>query len=123
MYLVDSSGWIEFFTDGPLCSEYSRYLKDPTKIITPTIILYEVYKKIKKERTEADAILAVSSMWKTTIVPLSESIALTSADLSLKHLLPMADAIVYATSLEKGCKVITSDTHFRGLEDVVLIED
>lgn len=45
MLLVDSSGWLEYFTDGPLALEYSKYLKDPTKIVTPTIVLYEVYKK------------------------------------------------------------------------------
>jgi predicted nucleic acid-binding protein len=121
MHLVDSSGWIEFFTDGPLTTEYSKYLKDLSKIITPTIVLYEVYKKIKKEQTEEDALLAVSLINRTSVIQLTESIALLAADLSLKYLLPMADAIVYATALEKNCKVITSDTHFKGLDGVVLI--
>ncbi len=119
--IVDSSGWIEFFTNGPLASEYANYLKDPAKIITPTIILYEVYKKIKRERTEEDALLAASLINRTTVVPLSESIALSAADLSLKHSLPMADAIVYATAVEQGCKVVTGDSHFRNLEMAVFV--
>ena len=113
MLLVDSSGWIEFFTDGPLASEYTKYLKDLTKIVTPTIVLYEVYKKIKKERTEEDALLAVSLINRTSVIPLSESIGFLAADLSLKYSLPMADAIVYSTALEENCKVITSDIHFK----------
>jgi len=121
MLLVDSSGWIEFFTDGLLASEYSKYLKDITKIVTPTIVLYEVYKKIKKERTEEDALFAVSLINRTSVIPLSESISLLAADLSLKHSLPMADAIVYATALEENCKVVTSDTHFKGLDKVVFV--
>jgi predicted nucleic acid-binding protein len=121
MFLIDSSGWIEFFTDSPLTPEYSKYLKDLTRVITPTIVLYEVYKKIRKERTEEDALLSVSLINKTSIIQLSDSIALLAADLSLKHSLPMADAIVYATALEKDCKVITSDTHFKGLERVIFI--
>ncbi len=121
MLLIDSSGWIEFFTDGTLNKEYSKYLKDLAKVVTPTIVLYEVYKKIKRERTEEDALLAVSLINKTSVVQLSESIALLAADLSLKHSLPMADAIVYATALEKNCKVVTSDMHFKGLDSVVLI--
>ncbi|MDP2279010.1 MAG: type II toxin-antitoxin system VapC family toxin, partial [Nitrospirota bacterium] len=88
MFLVDSSGWIEFFTDGPLAKEYSKYLKDITKVVTPTIVLYEVYKKIKRERTEEDALSAVSLINKTSVIPLSESIALLAADLSLKYSLP-----------------------------------
>lgn len=121
MVLVDSSGWIEFFTDGPLAAEYSKYLKDISKVVVPTIVIYEVYKKIKKEKTEEEALLAVSLINRTSVIPLSESIALLAADLSLKHLLPMADAIVYATALEENCKVVTSDTHFKGLDRVVLI--
>jgi len=122
MLVVDSSGWIEFFTEGLLASEYSKYLKDLTKIKTPTIVLYEVYKKIKRERTEEDALLAVSLINRTSVIPLSESIALLAADLSLKHSLPMADAIVYATALEENCKIVTNDAHFKGLDRVILVD-
>jgi predicted nucleic acid-binding protein len=121
MLLVDSSGWIEFFTDGPLAPDYTKYLKDLTKIVTPTIVLYEVYRKIKRERTEEDALLAVSLLNSTSVIPLSESIALLAADLSLKYSLPMADAIVYSTALEENCKVITSDMHFKDLDRVILV--
>ena len=121
MLLIDSSGWIEFFTDGPRASEYSKYLNDLTKIVTPTVVLYEVYKKVRRERTEEDALLAVSLINRTSLIPLSESIALLAADLSLKYALPMADAIVYSTALEENCKVVTSDTHFKDLDRVILV--
>ena len=120
--LMDSSGWIEFFTDGPLALEYSKYLKeDISKIITPTIVIYEVYKKIKKENNEEYALSAISLINKTSVIPLSESIALSAADLSIKYSLPMADAIIYATAMEEDCKVITGDAHFKGLENVIFI--
>jgi predicted nucleic acid-binding protein len=32
-----------------------------------------------------------------------------------------ADAIVYATALEEECKVVTSDSHFKGLDKVVFV--
>lgn len=121
MFLIDSSGWIEFLTDGPLATEYLKYLKDASKIKTPTIVLYEVYKKIKRERTEEEALLAVSLINRTSVIQLSESIALFAADLSLQYSLPMADAIVYATALEEECKVVTSDSHFKGLDKVVFV--
>ena len=121
MVIVDSSGWIEYFTDGPLASTYAKHLKDLSRLATPTIVLYEVYKKIKRERSEEDALSAASVMNRTTVVPLTESIALLAADLSLKHSLPMADAVVYATSIEKKCSLITSDGHFEKLEFVTFI--
>jgi predicted nucleic acid-binding protein len=122
MILIDSSGWIEFFSEGPRVLKYSSYLKDLSNIVTPTIVVYEVYKKIKKDRTEEEALLAVSLMKKTSLIPLEESIALLAADLSLKYTLPMADAMVYATALEKNAELITSDAHFKDLEKVILIQ-
>lgn len=121
MMIVDSSGWIEFFTDGPAAAEYARHLKDFTKLMTPTIVIYEVYKKIKRERSEEDALSAISVMNRTGVVPLTESIALLAADMSLMHSLPMADAVVYATAIEQGCSVVTGDTHFKGLDKAIVI--
>ena len=61
-------------------------------------------------------------MMKTKIVPLSEEIALSAAEISLKHTLPMADAIVYATAIKETCPVVTSAPHFKELEDVIYLE-
>ncbi|GAB4489033.1 MAG: hypothetical protein OHK006_20170 [Thermodesulfovibrionales bacterium] len=119
--IVDSSGWIEFFSEGPRVDAYAAYLKHPARITTPTIVLYETYKKVKREFTEAKALAAISVMNRTTVVPLGESTALLAADLSLKHALPMADAIVYATAFEENCTVVTSDAHFKNLERVVFV--
>jgi toxin FitB len=121
MVIVDSSGWIEYFTDGPLASAYARHLKDLSSLATPTIVLYEVYKKIKRERTEEDALSAAAVISRTTIVPLTESIALLAADLNLKYTLPMADAMVYATAVDNQCSLITSDGHFKDLAGVTFI--
>ncbi|MGE5300081.1 MAG: PIN domain-containing protein [Acidobacteriota bacterium] len=74
--LIDSSGWIEFFTDGPLAKEYARHIRNPSKIVTPTIVLYDVYKKMKRERTEAEALAAVAALNRTVVIDLSESVAL-----------------------------------------------
>jgi PIN domain nuclease of toxin-antitoxin system len=61
-------------------------------------------------------------MKKTSIIPLEESIALLAADLSLKHALPLAEAMVYATAVEKNAELITSDVHFKELEQVILVQ-
>lgn len=121
MILVDSFGWIEFFTDGPLADKYYKYLKDESKVITPTIVLYEVYKKIKRERSEEEALVAVAQLNKTRVLPLNEFIALSAADLSLKYALPMADAVVYATACSENAEVVTGDPHFEDLPGVVFL--
>ncbi|MBU2546715.1 MAG: PIN domain-containing protein, partial [Gammaproteobacteria bacterium] len=64
MILVDSCVWIEYLIDSPLADKYEEYLKDPSQIVIPTIVLYEVYKKIRRERREEDAIIVAAQMKK-----------------------------------------------------------
>ena len=118
MTLVDSVGWIEFFTDGPLAEEYSRYLQKPSEVVVPAIVLYEVYKKIKNERSEEAALVAVATMQNARIIPLTEELSLSAADASLRHKLAMADAIVYASAIQEGAKVVTSDNDLKDLPQV-----
>jgi predicted nucleic acid-binding protein len=121
MILVDSFGWIEYLIDGPLADRYEEYLKDTSKIIIPTIVLYEVYKKIRREKREEEAIIVVAQMKKTKIVPLTDEIALSAAEFSLDYKLPLADSIVYATGIKEGVSIVTSDPHFEGLDNVIFI--
>ncbi len=122
MILVDSFGWIEYLAEGQLVERYEEYLANLAEVVTPTIILYEVYKKLRRECKEEEALLVIAQIMKTKVVPLSEEIALLAAETSLKHTLPMADAIVYATAMKETCPVVTSDPHFKGLEDVIYLE-
>jgi predicted nucleic acid-binding protein len=119
--LVDSSGWIEFFTAGVHAGKYGRYLKNLSAIVAPTVVLYEVYKLVKRERTEEEALMAAAQIQKTRLVPLSESLALTAADLSLEFRLAMADAIVYATARTEGAELVTGDADLRGLPGVTYL--
>jgi predicted nucleic acid-binding protein len=113
--LVDSSGWIEYFTDGPLADEFAPHLENLPEVVTPTIVIFEVYRVIRRQRSEEIATAAVAQMQKTTVVELDQFLALSAADVSIDHGLAMADAIVYATARAKGVDVVTADAEFEGL--------
>lgn len=119
---MDSSGWIEFFTGGPLADRYAGYLTPQREVVTPTIVLYEVYKKIKRERGEETAVLFAGRLNATHVIPLTESIALLAADLSLQHGLAMADAIVYATARDQEAQLVTGDADLKDLPGVVYVK-
>jgi predicted nucleic acid-binding protein len=113
--LVDSSGWIEYFTNGPLADEFAPYLEDLPEVVTPTIVIFEVFRVIRRQRSEEEAIEAVAQMQKTSVVDLDQFIALTAADVSIEHGLAMADAIVFATAQVQDVQLITADSDFEGL--------
>lgn len=93
MIVVDSFGWIEWFAEGPLADKYAEYLHLPNEVITPVVVMYEVYKKLKQSLNEEFALRAVARFYETKIVPITSDLALWVADISLKHKLPTADAL------------------------------
>ncbi len=121
MLVVDSSGWLEYFTDGPKAGAYARYLEGREPLLTPTVVVYEVYKKVKRERGEDLALHCLSRLNKTELIGLDQPIALLGADLSLEYGLPMADAVVLATARSRDALLLTSDADFRGIPGVKLL--
>ena len=122
MKLVDSSGWLEYLTDGPLAEAYAPHLQDLSELLTPSVVVFEVYKWIKRQRSEEEALVAVAQLEKTKVVPLATSIALTAADLSLEHGLAMADSLIYATAVLHQVALVTSDRDFASLPGVIYME-
>ena len=82
-------------------------------------MLYEVYKRLKRDLTEDDALVAISAMQQRgRVVPVTGEIALTAADLSLEHGLAMADAIILATARLFRAELMTSDSDFEHVPGV-----
>lgn len=119
MNVIDSCGWIEVFAGGPLSDLFMPYLRDLHAVMTPTIVVYEVYRKLKQTTSEDDALSALTILQQTRVVPLSVGISLTAADLAIQYRLSMADAIVLATGYESDADIVTSDRAFENLPRVV----
>jgi predicted nucleic acid-binding protein len=113
MIIVDSCGWLEWFTNGKLADSYERYLADQNNMLLPAIVLYEVYKILKREVGEEKALLACGYMKNSPVIPVDEVLALAAADIALQEKLAMADAIVLATAHLNNCTVITSDADLK----------
>ena len=115
LFLVDSSGWIEFLGEGPLADRFAPYFEREERLIVPAIVLYEVYKKLLSVRGSTAADRYLSAALRARVVPIDERLALLAARISLDRRLAMADAMTYATALSAGAQLITTDAHFKGL--------
>lgn len=87
----------------------------------PVIVLYEVYKRLRRDLSEDDAIIAASAMQRARIVPINAELALTAADLSLDHGLAMADALILATAQMYRAELVTSDRDFQAVPGVTYL--
>jgi predicted nucleic acid-binding protein len=120
--VVDSSGWLEFFADGPNAPFFAPAIQKTADLIVPTISLYEVFKRVLQQKDETDALRAVAAMQQGTIIPLDASLALAAAKLSIDSRLPMADSIILATATAHDAALWTQDEDFKGMESVRYVE-
>ena len=121
LQVVDSSSWIEVFTNGPQADRFLEVLDDEKSLIVPSITVFEVFKWVLREHSEAQAIQAIAVMQRGKIVDLDASIAIAAAQLSHALRLPMADSIILTTARQHQARLYSMDADFKGLADVELI--
>ncbi len=116
--LLDSSVWIEIFGSGPLLKSCQKELKSAGSIIVPSLVLFEVYKKIVCSTSEDYALSAVAVMSQHTIADLTQEIALSAADISIQNRLGMADSVILAHAQRSTAVLVTLDNDFSELQGV-----
>ena len=112
--VVDSSAWLEYFTGGPQAARFAAAIEDSKRLIVPVIVLYEVFKKVLKERGEQQALQVAGAMHAGKVVPVDATLALDAA----RYALPLADSLIYATAQRAGAVIWTEDADFEGLPGV-----
>jgi predicted nucleic acid-binding protein len=122
MNIVDSSGWLEYFTEGSNADFFREPIEDSDELLVPTVSLYEVFKRVLQQRGEGEALKAVAYMQSGRVVDLTSTIALHAAKLSDEMKTPMADSIMLATSRETRSVLWTQDSDFEGTAGVRYIK-
>jgi predicted nucleic acid-binding protein len=120
LYVVDSSGWLEYLTEDSKSAAFAPYLEGDGSVLLPAIVLCEVYKHLAKHRGRHIAERFVAQAFQRQVVPLDDSIAIAAGNLAVEHRLNTTDAIVYATARLCQAQLITADTHYRGLPGVII---
>jgi len=118
MNVVDSSGWLEYFADGPNATEFAKPIQATNTLVVPSVSLFEVFKRVMTQRGEDAALEAIALMRQGRVIPLDDVLALDGARLSVEHRLPMADSIILATALAHKATLWTQDADFENVSGV-----
>jgi len=123
MILIDSSMWIEFFAG----SDYGKIIRDnpefrKNEFLVPTIVIFEVHKKLLSEYGNDLANEFTLYLQNGNIVDLNYNIAIIASRFSKESKMPMADSIIYVTSIMYNCTLFTTDKHFKDLKNVKYFE-
>ena len=122
MNVVDSSGWVEYFTKGSNAKIFVPPVQDLENLLVPSICIYEVFKRLALDMGEENALQAVGIMSHGRAIELDRKIAIDAEQLSLELKLAMADNIMLATAREYDATLWTQDAHFKGMGGVKFFE-
>ena len=118
MNVVDSSGWIEFFTGGPNARFFEPPILATEDLVVPTMVLLEVYKHICRHKGRDEALRAVGGMKQGEVQDLDERLALYAGEIGVEIGLPLADSVILATARLHEAVLWTQESDFEGMEGV-----
>ena len=116
--ILDSSAWLECLDGGPNTRHFRPSLLKLPNLLIPSIVLTEVRKVVLKQRTLQQADEVTQAMRSGIVIAITEDIAITAADLFIKHKLPLADSLIYAVTLALKATLWTQDDDFKDLPHV-----
>ena len=122
MNVVDSSGWLEYFTDGSNAGSFKPIIGDEAGLIIPTVCLYEVFKITLSRAGEDEAVRVAGLMSFGQIIDFDREVALVATPISTQYKLAMADSVIYAIAQMHNATLWTQDAHFKDLPGVQYIE-
>ena len=121
MNVVDSSGWLEYFSAGHNADFFAPAIRDTEHLIVPVICVYEVFKRILQQQGLSAAETNIADLYNGELVSLTPSLAISAAVISDKLRLPMADSFILAIARAHEAVLWTQDEHFKEVEGVEFI--
>lgn len=113
--VIDTSVWIECFSQTPLGQRIASALPAKENCIVPTIVQLELSKWALRELTGEERERLEQSLEDCQVELLDSETAALAAKANLQHKLATADAVIYATAQRLGAEVLTCDAHFKDL--------
>ncbi len=114
MNVVDSSAWLEYLVDSERASLFAEPIEQMGQLIVPVLVIYELFKKVLRERGEQLALEVYGLLSQGNVVDVDAELATAAARLPL----PLADSIIYATAHRHSALLWTQDEHFKDLPGV-----
>lgn len=118
MNVVDSSAWLAYFADDNNATIFSKPIEALETLLVPSITVTEVFKHVLRLRGESAALEIIAHMTQGKVIVLDAQIAIDAGSYGVQHKLPLADSIIYATTMKYDAILWTQDSDFKGLPSV-----
>lgn len=116
--LVDASGWLEYFADGPDAAFFAQTLQDVEHLVVPTVTILDVFLHVYRRHGESDALQAAAAMEQGRVVNLDTTAALDGGRMAVEHDVAPAAGAVLAAARRHDARVWTLDESLKTVPGV-----
>ena len=114
MNVVDSSAWLEYLSGSDRANYFAEPIEATRRLIVPVIVVYELFKKVLRDRGEQAALEVYALLGQGQVVEVDSALAVSAGRFNL----PLADSLIYATARRFNAILWTQDEHFAQLPSV-----
>ncbi len=124
--MIDTYAWVEYFIGSDKGKKVKKILEDEdNKILTPECCLAEIKGWCIRENQDFDELYNIIRKISDIQCILTQDwleAATIRSELRKKHKdFGMIDALIIAQRKRMGCKVVSGDPHFKGMQDAIFI--
>lgn len=120
--LLDSYALIEFLLGSAKGANVRRLVRESEAAYTTPLNLYEVRYRLKEKAPQKAESFLREIETGIRIAPVTNATALAAADIKIKNpKLGAVDCNTYSIALEKGLTLVTGDSDFQGLKNVLML--
>ncbi len=118
MNIVDASGWIEYFTDGPDAAFVAQTLQETDQLLVPALTILEVFEHVCRGHGEGAALQAAAAMQQGQVIDLDTPCALDAGRIAVEHGVSSSAGALLATARHHQATVWSLDERIRHVEGV-----
>lgn len=118
MNVVDSCGWLSYFTQDSNADFFAPIIEDSNQLLVPSIVVYEVCRRLQQLYGQERHDLGVRYLKTGRYVGTDLETHVKAAAASKQYQLHMADAIIWQTAQTHSATLYTQDAALKGLPNV-----
>lgn len=118
MNVLDSCGWLSYFTRDENASFFTPIIEDCDRLLVPGIVAYEVCKRLLTLYGKEQHDLGLRYLKKGQFVAMDLEVYVAAATTSKQYKLHMADALIWQTAQAHGATLYTQDSALKDLPNV-----
>jgi len=118
MNVIDSSAWLSYFAGDKNSVTFSKPIETLDQLLIPSITVTEVFKHVLRLKGEELALEVIAHMTLGKVISLDTQLTIDAGSYGVQHKLPLANSIIYATTMKFNATLWTQDSDFKELPNV-----